>query len=142
MRLGHADGEDAIAGHDARQDALADRRRRIGGDHARLHPGLAESRHRRHVTDLGDLLEHERRVEHRQAEPAIFFRHRHPEHTDLGKLAHIGPREGPVHVLLRVGLEFRLREVADRGNDALLIVTELEIHGTSPSCRVSGQLFH
>ena len=37
------------------------------------------------VADLGDLLEHQRGVEHRQAEPAIFLRHRHAEHAELGE---------------------------------------------------------
>ena len=73
----------ALAAAHRRQDALLDVLGRIGRDDPGLHPDLAEHRHRGHVAGLGDLLEHERGVEHRQAEAAILLGHRHAEHAEL-----------------------------------------------------------
>ena len=87
VRLGHADRQDALGGADLRQDAALDRLRSVGRDHAGLHPGLAQHRHRGDVADLGDLLEDQRGVEHRQAHAAVFLRHRHAEHAEARELA-------------------------------------------------------
>ena len=97
MRLGHADRQDAVAADHRGQDAGADALRRVFGDDAGLHPRLAQHRHRRGVADLGDLLEHQRGLEDRQAEPAILLRHRHPEHAEAREVADVLPGEGAVH---------------------------------------------
>ena len=99
--------------------------------------GFAQRRHGGDVTGLGDLLEQQRRIEHRQAKAAIFLRHRHAEHAEPGELLHVVPREGAVHVFLRVGLEFSLRQVAHRGYHAPLLSGELKIHCLSSTQRRS-----
>ena len=94
--LGHADRQEALAAAHRRQHAALDRLGRVVRDDAGLHPDLAEHRHRGHVAGLGDLLQHQRGVEHRQPEPAIFLRHRHAEHAQLGERLHVVPRERAV----------------------------------------------
>jgi hypothetical protein len=126
MRLGHADGEDAVARAYAGQEPPLDRLRRMGGDDAGLHADLAQHRHGGDVASLGDLLEHERGVEDRKLRAAIGLGHRHAEHADLGETADIVPGERAVHVLQAARLELALRELADGGDDALLLVAELE----------------
>src|SRR6185369_11009559 len=69
--LGHADRQHALAGDDFGENYRADGFRRVFRDDAGLHTGLAEGRHRGHVTGFGNLLEHQRGVEDRQAQPAI-----------------------------------------------------------------------
>jgi hypothetical protein len=86
VRFGHANGQDALSRDDFRQDARADGIGRVGRDDAGLDAGLAEGRHRGDIASLRNLLEHQRRIEYRQAKTAIFFGHRHAEHTDLGEL--------------------------------------------------------
>ena len=112
--LGHADRQEALAAAHRRQHALLDRLGRIGRDDAGLRADLAEHRHRRHVADLGDLLEDERGVEHRQAEPAIFLRHRHAEHAQFGERLHVLPGKRAVLVARRALAELALRQLADR----------------------------
>ncbi len=50
------------------------------------------------VTDLGDFLQHKCRFEHREAEAAVFLRHRHAQNADFGEVANVLPRERAVHV--------------------------------------------
>ena len=95
--LGHADRQEALAAAHRRQDALPDRLGRVGRDDPGLHADLAEHGHRRHIADLGDLLEDEGGIEDREAETAVLFRDRHPEDAQLGERAHVLPREGAVH---------------------------------------------
>ena len=105
-----------------------DRGGRVAGDHAGLHAGLAQHRHRGDVADLGDLLEDQRGVEDRQAEPAVFLRHRHAEHAELGELLHVLPRERAVHPAPGLGLELGLRQLAHRGDHLALFGGDSEIH--------------
>ena len=104
---------------------------RVGRDHAGLDAGLAEGGHRGHIAGLRDLLEHQRGIEYRQAKAAILFGDRHAEHADIGELLHVVPGKGAVHVLLRVGLELSLSEVAHRGDHPPLLFGELEVHRLS-----------
>ena len=115
----------------ARQDARADGIGSVGRDDAGLDAGLAEGRHRGDVASLRNLLEHQRRIEYRQAKAAVFFGDRHAEHTDLGKLLHVGPGKRPVHVLLRVCLELSLSKLAYRDHHPSLLFGELEVHRLS-----------
>ena len=128
VRLGHADRQHAFAGDDLRQNSRANGFRRVGRDHAGLHAGLAEGRHRGHVAGLGNLLEHQRGIEYRQTKAAIFLGHRHAEHADLGELLHVVPGERAVHVFWRVGLELALSEFSHRGDHPPLLFGELEVH--------------
>ena len=79
MRLRHAHREDAVAADDSRKDTLPDRGWRVTGNDAGLHARLPQHGHGGHVVDLGDFLQNQGGVEDRQAEPAIFLGHRHPE---------------------------------------------------------------
>jgi len=80
------------------------------------------------MADLGDLLEDQRGVEHRQAQPAIFLRHRHAEHPETGQRLHVFPGKRAIHIFLRVGLELPLSEVAHRHYHPPLLFGELEVH--------------
>ena len=57
MRFRHANGQDAIAGNHAGQDAFLDGLWRIMGNDAGLHACLAEHRHRGDIIHLGDFFE-------------------------------------------------------------------------------------
>src|SRR3546814_6933329 len=81
------------------QDLLLDVLRRIGGDDAILHTHRAHHSHGRHVADLRDLLEHDRAIEHRQAEAAVFLGHAHSEHAEIGEVLDVLPREDAILVL-------------------------------------------
>ena len=133
VRFGHADRQDAVAADHLRQDAVADRSRRIAGDDPGLHAGLAQHRHRRHVVDLGDFLQDQRGIEDRQAEAAVFLRHRHAQHAELGELASCSPR-GTCRPssASRAGLEFGLRQRPHRGDHLPLLRADLEVHGGVP----------
>ncbi len=92
-------------------------------------PTSPEHRHRGDVAGLGDLLEDQRGVEHRQAETAIFLRHRHAEHAQLGELFHVVPRERAVHPARRALAELGLREGADGLDELALLVGQGREHG-------------
>ncbi len=122
LRLGHADRQQAVATRHRRQDAPFDDSGRIGGNHPGLHPDLAEDCHRRRVADLGDLFEDEGGVKDGQAKPAIFLRHSHAEHPELGEPAQVLPGKGAVHPAWRTLAEFALGQVAHgRDKTALLL---------------------
>ena len=95
VRLGHADCKDTIAADDLRQDAFLDRGRSISGDDAGLDPSLTERRHRGNVTAFGNLLQNERGIEDRQAEPTILLRHRHTEHPSSASFFMFGHGKVP-----------------------------------------------
>ena len=120
--LGHADRQDAIAAAHLRQDAPLDGLGRVRRDDPGLHADFAQHRHRGHVAGLGDLLEDQRGVEHRQAEPAIFLRHRHAEHAELRERASCCPTETCRPCTSGVRLEFILCELAHRVHHGALIV--------------------
>ena len=85
-------------------------------------PDLAEHGHRRHIADLGDLLEDEGGVEDRQPETAVLFRDRHSEDAQLGESAHVLPREGAIHIFERARPELALRQVTDGLHKPALLV--------------------
>src|SRR3546814_4025242 len=95
------------------QDLLLDVLRRIGGDDAILHTHRAHHSHGRHVADLRDLLEHDRAIEHRQAEAAVLLGHAHSEHAEIGEVLDVLPREGAILVLHHPWLEPVVRELAN-----------------------------
>ena len=126
--LGHAHGENDFTGAYARQQAALDA---FGGevvDDLALHAHFAHHGHRGHVAALRDLFENNRRVQHRQAEPAVLLRHGHPQHADLRQRTDVVPREGAVHILRRVRLEQVLAEFAHRAHHAALLFVQFEIH--------------
>ena len=96
--------------------------RRVGRDNTGLDANFAEHRHGRDVAAFRDFLEHERGVKHGQAETAIFLRHRHAEHAELGELPHVFPWEGAVHVFEAARLELVLRDIANGLNKPALIL--------------------
>jgi hypothetical protein len=100
----------------------------FGCDHAGLNTGLAERGHCGHITSLRNFLEHQRRIEHRQAKAAIFFGDRHAKHAEGGELLHVFPGKRPIHVFLRVWLELFLSELAHRSYHPPLLFRELEVH--------------
>ncbi len=100
----------------------------VAGDHAGLHAGLAEDRHGGDVADLGDLLEDQRGIQDRQAEPAVFLGDRHAEDAERGEFAHVLPGEAAVHPAAGLGLELGLRQVAHRGDHLPLFRADVEIH--------------
>ena len=132
--LGHADRQDRLAAAHLRQDAALDRLRRVMRDDAGLHADLAEHRHRGDVAGLGDLLEHQRGVEDRQAETAIFLRHRHAEHAQFGELFHVVPRKRAVHPARRALAELALREGAHAPDELALLVGQGREHEVLVSC--------
>src|SRR5262249_56074438 len=103
-------------------EVLFDGRGGGGREEGGLPPDFAEDRHRGHVTGLGDLLKHERRIEDRQAEAAIFLRHRHAENAQLGERLHVVPWEGAVHPAARALAELALRQVAHGRHKTALLV--------------------
>ena len=127
--LGHADRQQALAAAHRRQDAPLDRLGRVGRDDPGLRADLAQHRHRGDVADLGDLLEDQRGVEHRQTQPAIFLRHRHAEHAEAGQRLHVLPGKGAVLIARRALAEFALRQLADRRDKLALLVAEGWEHG-------------
>ncbi len=110
----------------AGKQALLDRLGRIGRDDAGLHADLAEHRHRGDIAALGDLLEHQRGIEHRELGTAIGLRHRHAEHADVGQAADVLPRKRAVHIGEPARLELALGELAHGSDDLLLLVGQLE----------------
>ena len=126
LRLGHADGENAVARANRRQQAPLDRLRRVGRDDAGLDADFAQHRHGRDVAALGDFLEHQRGVEDAELGAAIGLRHRHAEHADFRQACDVLPGKRAVHVLQAARLELALGEVAHGRDDAPLLVGELE----------------
>ena len=92
LRLGHADGEDAVARANRGQQAPLDRLRRVGCDDAGLDADFAQHGHGRDVAALGDFLEHQRGVEDAELGAAIGLRHGHAEHADLRRGWRCSPR--------------------------------------------------
>ena len=135
VRLGHADRQQAVAAAHRRQYALLDGFGRIGRNDAGLDTDLAEDGHRRHIAGLGDLLEDERGVEDRQAEPAILLRHRHAEDAQLRQWLHVVPREGAVHPARGALAELALRQLAHGRDKTALLVGQGREHGSSPGKR-------
>src|ERR1019366_5968228 len=131
VRLGHTDGQYAIARDDLRKNSLANNVGSVGRDHTGLNTGLTEGGHRGNIASLRDLLEHQRRIEYRQTKAAIFFGDRHAKHANIGELLHVFPRKRTIHILLRVCLELSLSEVAHRGYHPPLMFGELEVHCSS-----------
>jgi hypothetical protein len=126
LRLGHADGENAVARADRRQQAALDRLRRVGRDDAGLDADLAQHRHGRDIATLGDFLEHQRGVEDAERGAAIGLRYRHPEHTDFRQACDVLPGKRAIHVLQAARLELALGKVAHGRDDTSLLVGELE----------------
>jgi hypothetical protein len=126
VRLGHADRENAVARADAGQQPLLDRLRSEGRDDAGLHADLAQDSHGSDVAALGDLLEHQRGLEHGELRAAISLRHGHAENAELGEARDILPGKRAVEIFEAARLEFALGELAYRRDDAPLLVRELE----------------
>jgi hypothetical protein len=85
LRLGHADGENAVARANRGQQSPLDRLRPVGRDDAGLDADFSQHRHGRDVAALGDFLEHQRGVEDAELRAAIGLRHGHAEHADFRK---------------------------------------------------------
>src|SRR5215469_7305535 len=118
----HADRQQAIAAAYSWQNALPDRLGGVGRDDPRLHPDLAEHGHRRHIADLGDLLEHECGIEYREPETPIRLRYGHTEDPQTRKCLHVLPRKAAVHVFERARPKFALRQIANGLHKAALLV--------------------
>jgi hypothetical protein len=75
---------------------------------AGLDADFAQHRHRRDVTALRDLLEHQRGVEDAELGTAIGLWHCHAEHSDFRQAGDVLPRKRAAHVLQAAGLELAL----------------------------------
>src|SRR5579871_6230278 len=137
VRLRHADRKNLLAAAHAWKYALLDPLRRIGCDDASLHADLAQCRHGGDVASFGDLLQHQRRVEHGCSEPAIWLRDCHAENAEFREPLHVLPRKGAVEVFDRARLELRVCEFADCRHNAALFLRDFEEHHTPPSFPLS-----
>ena len=135
MRFRHANGQDAIAGNHARQDAFLDGLRCVMGNDAGLHAGFTQYRHGGHVIHLGDFFEDQRGIKNGKAKPAIFFRHGHAKYAKSGELLDIRPGKGAIHPFRRILFEFFLRQFPDSGDHFPLFSADFEFHYRLPIFR-------
>ena len=122
MRLGHADGQYDLVGDNARQVFLLHVPRSEPGDDPVLDAHRPQGSHRGHVADLGDLLENQHAVQHRQGQAAELLRHGHPQNADLGQAFQVLVRKCAVLPPLDTTLEFLLRQLPDRVDHGALVV--------------------